>query len=479
MNNRIEFILDGQPVRIDFSQPGLTPTTTLLNYLRTLPGHSGTKEGCAEGDCGACTVVLAEAVNGKLNYRAVDSCLLFLPMIHGKQVITVENLKASNGELHPVQEAIANLHGSQCGFCTPGIALSIFSLYKQQQEPQREFIESGLSGNLCRCTGYRPIYDAAVQACNHRQPDQFDAAEARTIEQLNALNHDDLLLHAGDENYYQPASLASALAVLTEHPGALILNGATDIALRVTKKHETLPLILDLSRVVELKTITSTENTLTLGSGLCLSDVIDAVREPFPALQRMLRVFGSAQIRNLATLGGNIGSASPIGDTLPVLMALDATVHLQSQKEKRAVKLEEFVTAYRQTVRRPDELITAIEIPFTPPGVTVWSHKISKRRELDISTVSAGFRLQRDSDGKVTDIALFYGGMAEMTRRANQTEQFLTGKKWSRATVQQALKLLEQDFTPISDARASAEGRLLAAQNLLLKFVVETAGEEN
>jgi xanthine dehydrogenase small subunit len=477
MRNSIQFLLDGRTVTLDFN-PGspLRPTTTVLQFLRALPEHRGVKEGCAEGDCGACTVVLAEArEGGRLSYRAVDSCLVFLPFLDGKQLITVENLKGPNGSLHPVQSAMIRHYGSQCGFCTPGIVMSLFALSKSAGTVTRPSVIDALSGNLCRCTGYRPIVDAGLAACAETSSDTFSSGEQETVRLLSGIAHDDILLGTTGQRYFRPATLASALRYRSEHPDALLINGATDVALRVTKRHELLPSILDLSGVDELRSCSRTAGGLEIGGGATLQDILEASVERAPPLAHMLRVFGSRQIRNVATLGGNLGTASPIGDTLPVLIALGAEVHLQSMRGERSVPIGEFFTGYRSTAVAADELITMVRIPVVPSGTCVRSYKVSRRHEMDISSVSAGFRLNVNPQGEVQEILLAYGGMAATPRRAKQTETALRGKPWTRESVEKAEAMIGKDFSPLTDVRGSSEYRLTVARNLLLKLWDETA----
>jgi xanthine dehydrogenase small subunit len=476
MKDTVAFVLDGKITEVAFdSSSRLTPTTTVLNFLRGLPQHQGVKEGCAEGDCGACTVVVGEAGSkGRFDYRAVDSCLMFLPMLHGKQLITIENLKNAWGDLHPVQQAMVDSHGSQCGYCTPGIVMTLFSLYESASKPSREEITDALAGNLCRCTGYRPILDAAAEACKNAGKDHFVDDENRIINLLKSISRESISITTEKQRYDQPATVDECLALLEKHPEAIVINGATDVALRVTKKFEILPHVIDCSRIHDLARISSDGRELTVGAGARLSEVMKDVRNDFPALYEMLSVFGARQIRNVATLGGNIGTASPIGDTLPVLIAYGAKIILTSRKGARTVAADSFAKGYRKTDRRSDELITAIVLPRPSARTKIRAYKVSKRRDLDIATVSAAFRLDLNEKGTVEEITLAYGGMADCTKRSMTCEGFLKGKPWIRQNVEKAQQLIDKDFRPITDVRGSAEFRRIAARNLLLKFWSET-----
>lgn len=478
----IKFIQHGAIKTLDLEKEKLSPTTTLLNFLRKSPLHQGTKEGCAEGDCGACTVVIADLNEaGALQYTAIDSCLVFLPMLHGKQLITIEDLSTQDSNkltLHPVQQAMVDCHGTQCGYCTPGFVMSIFALQKQEGNSSRSSIEDALTGNLCRCTGYRSIIDAATMACASNIEDHFEHQAETTRAQLNELRQtiSDLEITVGEQYYFRPTKLQHALSVKRQVPDCIVFSGATDLALRVTKRHETLHKLLDLGGIPELRKISSDAKHIKIGACCTLEEIRTNLRERLPALCDMLDVFGSRQIRSLATLGGNIGSASPIGDTLPVLFAYEALIELQNETGTRRIALTDFITGYRKTDLQSNELITAIIIPAADPTAIIRSYKVSKRKDLDISTLSGGFQLQLNNND-VAAIKLAFGGMAAKTEFATSAADFLLGKSWSRENVETAAELIRQQFKPLSDARSGAAFRSLAAGNLLLKFWMETTAK--
>ena len=475
VNSSVRFLLGNKPVEIVLNgQSGYLPSTTVLNYLRSLHDHKGVKEGCAEGDCGACTVVAAIPTSDKtLKYVAVNSCLVFLPWLHGKQLITVENLSEGKN-LHPVQQWMVEHYGSQCGFCTPGIVMSLFALYKGNLPADRSTAISSMSGNLCRCTGYQPILDVAMKSLQADGEDQFTAKEADVAGYLTSLQSQSLLLKSSLQSYHKPGNLNEALAQRKNHPSALLSTGATDLALRQSKKFELLPEILDLSGLQELNCCTEEENCWKIGAGTPINDVWSRLGKSIPVLNEVFSVFASHQIRNLATIAGNIGSASPIGDLIPVFISLEAGIILKSSSGEREMPVEDFITGYRTTELKPDEIIHSFRIPKSVVQHTIRFFKVSKRRELDISTVSMAARLEFNSNGSIDRAILAFGGMAAKTSRANSAETYLTGKQWNPETSEEAARLVAEEFNPISDARSGKEARKIMAGNLLRKLFVET-----
>ena len=479
--NKLHFVLNNKIREIDFAFSDYSPTTTVLKYLRSLQGFKGVKEGCAEGDCGACTVVIAEIEGKNLKYKAVDSCLVFLPMLQGKQLITIENLQHQNGDLHPVQESMIKSYGSQCGYCTPGIIMTLFAAYKNNHSTEIEEIKKTLSGNLCRCTGYKPIIEAAQNVFSYIKDDHFSFDENKTIKLLNTIKCEKgLEFFTEKQRYIKPIDLSEAIFYRQLYPESIMINGNTDIALKVTKRNELLPEIIDLSDLKELNFIKKTKNSISIGSGTSIEDIRIAVKDDLPALSNMLSYFGSKQIRNLATLGGNIGSASPIGDTLPVLIAHEATIILKNGGDTRKIDIEKFITSYRKTDIHQDEIIYGIEIPIPAENHFIRSYKVSKRREMDISTVSACFNLEKENaDNTVYSVILTYGGMAATPKRALQTEAFLKNKKWIQENIEEAVNILKYEFNPISDARSGEKFRSIVAGNLLQLFFNETISENH
>ena len=478
--NSIRFILDDRIISLDFTDGGdIRPDTSLLHYLR-ITGHKSVKEGCGEGDCGACTVVIAKLKDAKLTYQAINSCLVFLPMIHGCQVITTENLSYMQDgklQLHPVQQALVDHHGSQCGYCTPGIVMSLFALWKNHSHITPSLVKERLAGNLCRCTGYQPIIDAIVDQSGKARHDLLNDSAEKIADELDAIHKEsgDIHISTKDILYIKPASLKNALILREKHPDAVVISGASDIAVAVNKHKQHIDAYLDISSLNELKSIRSNAGHLKLGSCVSIEDTGEAVKDDFPALFEMITVFGSHQIRNLATAGGNIASASPIGDLLPVLMAYECEVVLQNRERKRTLPLGQFISGYHSTLMREDELITALALPYDGKNVIIRSYKVSKRKDVDISTVSAAFLLSIDKNEVIENVKLFFGGMAATTVRAEEAEKYLTEKKWTEELAVQASRIIRDEFKPISDARSSDENRKIIAGNLLIRFWEDTA----
>jgi len=466
----IQFLLN-QELR---SEHTLDPNLTVLNYLREHVGKSGTKEGCASGDCGACTVVTGELdtdENGRerIRYRSLNACLTFVSSLHGKQLITVEDLK-HQGRLHSVQQAMVDCHGSQCGFCTPGFVMSLFALQKNSGHTDAH---EALAGNLCRCTGYRPILAAADQACGTRQPDQFDAREAETIARLKAIAPKEIgELNSGDKRCLVPLTVADLADLYDAYPQARLLAGGTDLALEVTQFHRTLPVMIYVGNVAELKRIECFDDRLEIGAATALSDCYEALEAEYPDFGELLQRFASLQIRNQGTLGGNIGNASPIGDSPPLLIALGAQIVLCKGQVRRTLALEDYFIEYRVTARQESEFIEKIIVPRASAEQAFRAYKVSKRLDDDISAVCAAFNLRIDN-GVVRDARVAFGGMAATPKRATHCEAALIGAQWNDSTVERACAALGEDFTPLSDFRASKEYRLLSARNLLRKYFIE------
>ncbi len=463
----IEFRLNGQAVRVD----SVSPNLTLLEWLRGA-GLTGSKEGCAEGDCGACSVAIVDRdARGKRCYRSINSCLVPLPLMAGRDIITVEGVASE--KMHPVQEAMVENFGSQCGYCTPGFIMSLFEGYYRRDLKTAAQLDEQLCGNLCRCTGYRPIRDAAADAFAQRNgPDTFDAQLKTAKARLKSARYS-----FGSETFLRPASLEKLFRAMADHPDARLIAGATDLGLEITKRFQKFPALVSIEAIPELSEVSSAETEWRIGAATTLTKLDDVLSGEFPELREMLSVFGSRQIRNRATLGGNLVTASPIGDSAPVLLALDAKVVLASAAGERVLPLDEFFVAYRETALQPGEILKSIIIPR--PDARVRSHrkfyKVSKRREMDISTVAACFAVAVDDDGIISQARLAYGGVAAMPVRARATEDALIGKRWGAAAAEEVMPVLAKEFTPISDVRGGATYRQQLIKTLLRKFF---AGEE-
>lgn len=446
----------------------VAPTTTVLRYLRDTLGLSGTKEGCAEGDCGACTIAVVEQGVGGPEYRAVNSCLLLLPMVHGKHVVTVEGL--AKGEPHPAQHALADALGSQCGYCTPGVVMTMFEATYRKDLDAPWKLDDQLCGNLCRCTGYRPIREAAQQVAGTCPADAFSAALPSQAPVDTALQ----VTHEG-QRFTTPATFAALWDELDAYPDARFVVGGTDLSLEITKRFQAPPRLISLEALPSLRELSvQPDGVLRLGATATIAELEAFTATRASAIHRMVRYFGARQIKHRGTIGGNLCTASPIGDLAPVFLSLGATAILRSRAGERRVPLDAFFVSYRKTALAPKEVLAAIEVPATPATARSVAYKVSKRRELDISTVSAGLYVDTDAAGVVTVARFAFGGVAATPKRATAAERAVVGKPWTREGIATAAKLLADDLTPLSDHRGSAAYRSLVARNLLLGFYDET-----
>ena len=485
----VRFVLDGELIEV----PNADPTRTVLQFLREDLSRIGTKEGCAEGDCGACTVVLAEldGQDGGIRLRAINSCIQFLPTLDGKELITVESLRGEDGTLHPVQQAMVDRHGSQCGFCTPGFVMSLFALYKNNASPSRRHVDDALAGNLCRCTGYSPIVNAAKEMyrlgaargkprtwltapCGSRETPGAETHK-RTALLRSAGRTDPLAIEYGDRKFFAPRNAREMARLAAEYPDATILAGGTDVGLWVTKQLRELKTVIYSGNVEELQRVSVSETHIDIGAAVTLTDAMAAIVAHYPSLEELFLRFASPPIRNAGTLGGNIANASPIGDTMPALLALDTVLVLRHGDKTRELPLAEFYLAYQKTSKEPGELLERVLIPLPGKNAELRSYKVSKRFDQDISAVCGAYRIKLDGV-RVADVRIAYGGLAAIPSRAPGAERALQGGEWNEQAVRQAMAALDSDFAPISDMRASSGYRRLVARNLLYRFYLETSG---
>lgn len=459
----IAFHLNGTPIRVS----GQDPTRTLLDFLREERGLTGTKEACREGDCGACTVMLRD---GKGQARALNACILFLPQLAGKSVTTVEGLRAPDGSLHPVQEEMIAHHGSQCGFCTPGFIMSMATAHLNGERDH----DRVLAGNLCRCTGYAPIIRAAEAAAARPVPDWL-AAPPLTCSEISSGGEAPQGLGGQTAPLpgFRPETADDLAQWYEANPEATLIAGATDVGLWVTKQLRDLSPVAFLGGITELAKITQEEGILHIGAAVTITDLMVALHPILPSFASLLARYGSEQVRNAATIGGNIANGSPIGDGPPALIALGATLHLRKGDARRSLPLEEFFLDYRQQDRQPGEFVEAVSFPASAPALRCY--KISKRFDQDISAVCACFNVTV-TEGRVTDARLAFGGMAGIPKRAAGAETTLLGADWSMDTIRRAQAAMTGDFTPMSDMRASAAYRAEVAAALLERYFHDLAG---
>ena len=483
----IRFVRRGQIVTLD----NVDANRTVLEVLREDLACTGTKEGCGEGDCGACTVVLGEMEGDALRYRAVNSCIRLAHSIDGMALWTVVDIAAADGSLHPAQQAMVQCHGSQCGFCTPGFVMSLFGMYQNHNckglAISRELAQEELSGNLCRCTGYRPILDAA-QGMSRQPPQRVDekpialqlkllAAEraADSVRPEPVKEQSEASTGSTGTGYLAPRTLKQLLQARARHPQAQLVAGCTDVGLWVTKMHMQFGQILDVTRVAELRRVEHYPHHIAIGAAVPLTDAYGALVAQWPQLKTFVQRFAGLPVRNSGTLGGNVANGSPIGDSMPLLIALGANVVLMSVRGHREMPLEALYTGYRKNVMANDEVLAWIKVPRPVPGEFLRVYKISKRYDDDISAVCLALRLAV-ADGLVASISIGAGGVAATPVRARATETALRGAPWTQVSVLQAIRRLRGEFSPISDMRASAAYRSEVLGNLMQRFWLEQQG---
>jgi xanthine dehydrogenase small subunit len=469
----IRFLLNDQEItRSDFSAD-----ETLLDFLRIEQSLTGTKEGCNEGDCGACTVLVGRLVGEDLVYEGLNACIQFTGTLHGCHVVTVEHLSPANGKLHPVQQAFVDHHGSQCGFCTPGFVMSLYGLWMQNPKPNQIEVERALQGNLCRCTGYRPIIHAALAIQGKPNSDPLIVERAKVIAKLKAMQTKERIVSGNaDAALIIPPNEDDLAAALLEYPSATIVAGATDVGLWVTKGFRKIAPVVYIGGLQELQNITNGDGSLRIGAGVSYSKALSELEELYPALGELLWRIGGDQVRNAGTIGGNIAGGSPIGDTPPPLIALGATLELRKGDKIRQMPLEEFFIAYGKQAREPSEFVRAVMIPHPKPNAIFAAYKISKRRDEDISALLGAFHVELEKN-IVTSARICFGGMAGTPKRASNVEAALIGKPWNEATINAALPAFAMDYQPLTDMRATADYRLKVAQNLLMRFYLEHSSE--
>lgn len=474
--NAIRFLLNGEEI----SLTDVAPDLTLLDWLRLERRLRGSKEGCAEGDCGACTVLVGRLFGDEVIYDSVTACIRFVGSLHGTHVVTIEHLRGENGALHPVQQALVDHHGSQCGFCTPGFVMSLYGLWMRNPSPTRPAIEKALQGNLCRCTGYAPIVRAGEAMGTYGQP-QGDVLWAERIavkEKIKALNDGRrVVIGEGDKQIIIPANLDDFAALYEANPNARIVAGSTDVGLWVTKFMRNIGPVIFIGHLQELKRIAENASEVRFYAGVSYSEALPVIQANFPQLGELWNRIAGEQIRNMGTIGGNIANGSPIGDTPPPFIALGAKLGLRRGEHRREIKLEDYFLAYGKQDRQPGEFVESVTLPLLPAGEAFATYKISKRREEDISALCGAFRVFVSDAGVVGMARIAFGGMAATPKRAKAVEAALVGKPWTMETVEVALPAFASDYQPISDMRASAEYRLLAAQNLLKRFFLDSSGQ--
>ena len=463
----VKFVLNNEICELNNPDPN----QTILNFIRTKLKKTGTKEGCAEGGCGACTVVLGELKKNEIIYKAINACIAFIPTLQGKQLLVVEDLVTEKGDLHPVQEAMVKYHGSQCGFCTPGFVMSLFSMFKNYNSYNNELIKDSIAGNLCRCTGYRPIIDAAKSLNKIDKSDQFTKNKKNIIKLLKKINLKNISIENKGKKYFSPRTIKELKKVIKKNSNSHFLSGGTDLSLIVTKERKDINNIINLQAIDELDFIKEKNNNIEVGAATPLIKFEKFILKYYPDFNSVLKRYGSVQIRNVCTIGGNIATASPIGDTLPILLSLNSEIVIETTKNKKILPLKNFFLSYRKTKLKKGEFIYSIKIPIYKNNVFK-AYKISKRFDDDISSLCASFNLEIVNK-KIKKAIIAYGGMAEIPKRATNCENFLNNTNLSLDTFEKAKNFLEKDFTPIDDMRATKDYRIEVAKNLLIKFFLE------
>ncbi len=463
----VKFVLNNEICELNNPDPN----QTILNFIRTKLKKTGTKEGCAEGGCGACTVVLGELKKNEIIYKAINACIAFVPALQGKQLLVVEDLVTEKGDLHPVQEAMVKYHGSQCGFCTPGFVMSLFSMYKNHNSYNNELIKDSIAGNLCRCTGYRPIIDAAKSLNKINKSDQFKKNKKNTIKLLKKINLKNIFIENKGKKYFSPRTIKELKKVIKKNSNSHFLSGGTDLSLIVTKERKDINNIINLKDIDELDFIEEKNNNIEVGAATPLIKFEKFILKYYPDFNSVLKRYGSVQIRNVCTIGGNIATASPIGDTLPILLSLNSEIVIETTKNKKILPLKNFFLSYRKTRLKKGEFIYSIKIPIYKNNVFK-AYKISKRFDDDISSLCASFNLEIVNK-KIKKAIIAYGGMAEIPKRATNCENFLNNTNLSLDNFEKAKNFLEKDFRPIDDMRATKDYRIEVAKNLLIKFFLE------
>ena len=473
----VRFVRRGRVVETD----DFAPTGTLLDWLRLRERAVGTKEGCAEGDCGACTVAMGRVDgSGSMVYQPVNSCILLLGMVDGAEIVTVEDLASEDGTLHPVQGAMVDFHASQCGFCTPGFVMSLFTLYHAGVPADRATVNDWLAGNLCRCTGYRPIADAALASCTGKADDAFARRSAETSGLIAGLDDGEDLIAGNEDTFFAAPATEDALARLCgRHPDGTIVGGATDVGLWITKQLRVLPRIIHTGRVASLHQVRDAGDRIEIGAAATYAEAEAALCGIDPDVGEMLRRLGSKQVRSTGTVGGNIANGSPIGDSPPVLIALDATIELRHGDARRTLALEDFFLDYGRQDRVPGEILTRVTVPKLRAGEHFRCYKISKRFDQDISALLGAFRF-RVRRGRIAEARIAFGGMAATPKRAMQAERAVVGVRLrDPGTWPAAADALAEDFSPIDDHRASGGYRMRVAKSLLVKALTEIAGRSS